>query len=513
MTEFRVKRASSFSYKLATAMLVIAALAVQPVYGLLVSQDVLADAIVTDTVKPEVSLVSPASPNFDSTDTDIVVKATDDHGLNKVVANLYKNNVLYKSTQASAGGVIEFTHTIDLAAIQGVGLLPVGDYSVKYNAIDQAGNISSTKTYAFTIVDKVKPVVTLISPVDHGPVAESKMAIQVDATDDRGLDRIVANIYKDGFLYKSTQSALGGAKSGSHKKTIDLPDGEYTIRYNASDTAGNIAATGNFAYSIDTTSPATPALETPEDGSTLTANNFWFDWSDSAEAASYEVQFSQSDSVDTDGSLNVDVWSGDANHNQPTESRAWSAGATGTWYWQVRAVDAAGNKSSWSIPWKLTITPDNTSTEEPPVVVPTEPVDPGDNDTPTTAGSGSTTTGGVGNSSNGTARTIEPQQLIAIAGLQPSTRAAAQFTQLNPSRSDAAIAVEDTSTSTANTPLLLGANDSPSENETSEVKGAATESGWLTVFSVFWWVLPAIAVPGLFWWLMIRRRQKQVDQA
>jgi hypothetical protein len=98
-----------------------------------------------------------------------------------------------------------------------------------------------------------------------------------------------------------------------------------------------------------------PMLLSPANGVSLNYNNFWFDWSDVSGAVSYEAQFSQSNSTDSSGSLNVGVWSGDANHNQPTESKAWSSGATGTWYWQVRAVDAVGNKSAWSTPWKITL--------------------------------------------------------------------------------------------------------------------------------------------------------------
>lgn len=109
------------------------------------------------------------------------------------------------------------------------------------------------------------------------------------------------------------------------------------------------------SITLDTIAPAAPAHESPADNAVINTNSFYFDWSDVQGAVSYEAQFSQSNSTDANGALNVGVWAGDASHNQPTESRAWSSGANGTWYWQVRAVDAAGNKSSWTTPWKLTI--------------------------------------------------------------------------------------------------------------------------------------------------------------
>ncbi|MFB2596375.1 LamG-like jellyroll fold domain-containing protein [Herbiconiux sp. P17] len=102
--------------------------------------------------------------------------------------------------------------------------------------------------------DTVKPVATLVTPTTAGPF--SSLALQVDASDDRGLKRIVANIYKDGTLVKSTQSAVAdGALTGSHAAAVTLPDGNYTIKYNAEDLAGNIASTGTFAVTVDATAP------------------------------------------------------------------------------------------------------------------------------------------------------------------------------------------------------------------------------------------------------------------
>ena len=125
-----------------------------------------------------------------------------------------------------------------------------------------------------------------------------------------------------------------------------------------------------WKMTIDMTAPAVPVLESPANGALTNINEFWFEWGDVTGASSYEAQFSQSNSTDpTTGSLNVGVWSGDASHNQPTESRAWSAGATGTWYWQVRAVDDAGNKSAWTSPWKLTI--DKVKPSTPQITAPT----------------------------------------------------------------------------------------------------------------------------------------------
>ena len=110
---------------------------------------------------------------------------------------------------------------------------------------------------AFTVTlepipDTQKPTATLVSPTTVGPFRS--LSVQVDATDDTGLKRIVANIYKAGVLVKSTQTAVSGT-SGSHTATVALPDGDYTVKYNSQDATGKISQTKSFAFTIDATAP------------------------------------------------------------------------------------------------------------------------------------------------------------------------------------------------------------------------------------------------------------------
>ena len=110
------------------------------------------------------------------------------------------------------------------------------------------------------VPDTVKPQTVLAAPTTAGPFRS--LDVQVDATDDRGLAKIVANIYRDGTLVKSTQSPVAdGAQSASHRAQATLPDGSYTLRYNAHDTAGNVSATRSFAFTIDATKPKVTVKE------------------------------------------------------------------------------------------------------------------------------------------------------------------------------------------------------------------------------------------------------------
>ncbi|WP_144794619.1 esterase family protein [Microbacterium paludicola] len=97
--------------------------------------------------------------------------------------------------------------------------------------------------------DDVRPEVALVSPSTAGPFGA--VDIQVDASDLGGLERIVANIYQDGTLVQSTQSPMGGAESGTHTATVQLPSGDYMVKYNAHDRAGNVSRTGTFDFTVD----------------------------------------------------------------------------------------------------------------------------------------------------------------------------------------------------------------------------------------------------------------------
>jgi hypothetical protein len=116
------------------------------------------------------------------------------------------------------------------------------------------------------------------------------------------------------------------------------------------------------AITYDPTAPDTPTLLTPPNNSFVNTNDFYFTWSNTSDSGSpvkYEFQSSLSNHT-TAGVLDSGVWNnianGNASQNNLTTPQIHSTGAPdGTWYWQVRAIDAAGNKSAWSNIWNITI--------------------------------------------------------------------------------------------------------------------------------------------------------------
>lgn len=148
------------------------------------------------------------------------------------------------------------------------GIAP-GDHhaaAVQKPWIRPAEGATTTWTLTPDTRDTTRPVVALAAPAAPGPFRE--LALRVDATDDRGLAKIVANVYRDGKLATSTQTAVTGT-TGSHTATVSLPEGAYTVKYNAHDAAGNVSQTTSFAFTIDTTAPTA----TVKDGASFTVRD------------------------------------------------------------------------------------------------------------------------------------------------------------------------------------------------------------------------------------------------
>ncbi|WJL96671.1 alpha/beta hydrolase-fold protein [Microbacterium sp. ET2] len=155
-------------------------------------------------------------------------------------------------TDFTYGSVINSLPVLDELGIEyefdGVTVGPHGWDVWQKNLIDFAPRLFQSLP-----ADTTRPEASLVTPDSAGPFRD--VALRVDATDVGGLQRIVSNIYQGNTLVQSTQSALDGAESGTHEATLQLPSGDYTVKYNAQDLAGNTSQTGSFAFSVDVTAP------------------------------------------------------------------------------------------------------------------------------------------------------------------------------------------------------------------------------------------------------------------
>lgn len=166
-----------------------------------------------------------------------------------------------------------------------------------------------------------------------------------------------------------TQDVVGATS----KTAANVADGTvFWWRVKAIDATGTQSNWSDlWKVTIDNTAPSVPQNGTPNNSS-LDTNDFYFNWSASTDAnpVTYLFQSSMNPATDAHGVLTTGVWSS----GTLPSPQIHSVGApNGTWYWQVRAVDAAGNMSAWSPLWKMTIVPDTTG----PTVQITSPAAPG----------------------------------------------------------------------------------------------------------------------------------------
>jgi hypothetical protein len=145
----------------------------------------------------------------------------------------------------------------------------------------------------------------------------------------------------------------------------ELPDGKYfwhVCAFNGDGAPGTWSAKWNFT--IDTLAPPVPELLAPLDAAASTNRMLKLTWSKVDGASAYELR------LDPDPAFPLPVISAGnkAVYTPPTPlSRA-------VYWWQVRALDKAGNVSDWSAPRQFEIVAGVTAPPvEPPTPLPTEP--------------------------------------------------------------------------------------------------------------------------------------------
>lgn len=396
-----------------------------------------------DTTKPVVTLTSPTANVF-AAGTSLVFNASDNESLNKIVANVYKTGVagVFKPGQVTIGGASTGSLTVDTAGFAN------GTYSVKFNATDLAGNLSTTTTFNFTI-DNSKPTISVKGAAwgnNYGPASTGTgnvfKEVNFKLYDNDKVKTAFVNDYNKTLtaaqwtdVNNVQVGAVGGKYGNNTLRVLDQAGNEstydfvldnvgptVTVKTGASETIGaapnyqkvsfklfdtykvdraevngkaipltdsvwsdlnNIVPGGNMGgisglntvkvwdiagnftqvqFVLDATAPNAPLNGTPAATNT---NDFYFVWDAvapgaGAPIAQYQFQSSSSNAVDGQGSL-VGAWKnwvnyGSAEQQTLTTPTIHSFGAgDGTYYWQVRAIDAAGNVGAWSNVWTTVI--------------------------------------------------------------------------------------------------------------------------------------------------------------
>jgi predicted phage tail protein len=237
--------------------------------------------------------------------------------------------------------------------------LPAGVYLWRIRAFDAAGNASLwTAAFAFTLDATATPDATpptapvRVSPPNLGPAffdPRVPLTWTAGADPQSGIAFHRVEVFAPGPVLVETLTAQTSATTSA------LPDGTYTWRVTAVNGDGLTTAsappdwTFTVNRALDVTRPSAPTKIAPVDGSSLAPGPMAASWTasvDNGMIAYYEFQF------DTDPAfMTPTAISGQRNAVTAT----LTMDQPGTYFWRVRAVDAAGNVGQWSGVWIFTI--------------------------------------------------------------------------------------------------------------------------------------------------------------
>jgi uncharacterized membrane protein len=215
---------------------------------------------------------------------------------------------------------------------------------------ETAGNgLTSQYSQAYTLtVDLTPPTApTLISPVNNLLTNNNQPTLSWNpSTDDTGVAYYVAELSTSSTF----SNALVSVPSGTSVVAPQLADGTWYWQVQAVDDGGNPGPwSPTWSFTVDTSPPSTPVLQSPSNGAVSTSTSQTLTWAaatDDHGVASYNLQ------VDTSTSFNS------PNLISRTGITSTSYTVTlspGIWYWRVQAVDNAGNTGSWSSYYTLSI--------------------------------------------------------------------------------------------------------------------------------------------------------------
>ena len=131
------------------------------------------------------------------------------------------------------------------------------------------------------------------------------------------------------------------------------PEVTYYWHVKACDAVGNCSNwSPAWQIHIDNTAPTVPVNGLPN-AVYIPTNNFDFTWDNSSDASPITYEFQSSlNSAQSGGILTTGLWKSGVLLSNMIHS---SGAPDGKWYWQVRAIDAAGNTSAWSQIWNVTL--------------------------------------------------------------------------------------------------------------------------------------------------------------
>jgi hypothetical protein len=216
-----------------------------------------------------------------------------------------------------------------------------GSYQWRVRGMNNGGN-TQFSTFSLTIDSNTNmsaQVVILVSPANNIYTNALSNTFKWDSV-------FGAIDYRLEIINNNTSATVLDTALKKEAFTQSLSPGAYTWEVRAENSDGTSAFTSE-TITIDTSRPNAPLLLTPKNDSTTSSTKVAFTWSN--EPVVSGVPIMDSLYIYANASMTTIV------RGTFTSLTSYNDTLTaGTYYWRVRSIDAAGNKSAYSALWKLT---------------------------------------------------------------------------------------------------------------------------------------------------------------
>jgi hypothetical protein len=286
-----------------------------------------------DIVPPTVTITNPLTGQEVVDTTTVIADALDDN---------YISEVAFYVNGDSVGRDLSYPYEY----IWSVTDFPIFTSQTIYaRAFDGARNRTSSNNVTITVVpsiDQVAPLARLLFPLE-GQILYGVVRVQVDASDDRLLDRV--EFYVNGILESTVDASSGDSPYSYAWDTRSLaPTSQHSLFFKAIDAAGNESDNDAILFTIGgslDTEPPNLVLLYPQDGDTLTGTvTVSVDVSDNVgvDRVEYYVDGGQAGTGLPNFIATSPPWSYDWDTN------GWADGLQHTLY--IRAVDTSENQTT-----------------------------------------------------------------------------------------------------------------------------------------------------------------------
>lgn len=144
--------------------------------------------------------------------------------------------------------------------------IPGGYYPITVEAVNDAGTITTKddtdaevgEILRLTVVEKIKPVITLETPADGAYIQNSSAAVIFKIEDEAagsGVKESSILFLLDGSEVPISKTKIENGYRCTYSPESPLPDGPHTINIQAQDNDGNIADPVQSTYAVDTIPP------------------------------------------------------------------------------------------------------------------------------------------------------------------------------------------------------------------------------------------------------------------